>query len=127
MVFISNKIEVRDSLTHGRGVFAKEDISEGEIIENCHFTILEQPFLSIDKKLQEYVFAWPKTSFASKSVVVWGSGKDLGSYTVSSGSITLSEAVTSCIVGLSYTAQYKSMKLAYASQSPLNQVKRINQ
>jgi hypothetical protein len=62
-----------------------------------------------------------------KSVVVWGSGKDLGSYTVSSGSITLNEAVTSCIVGLPYTAQYKSMKLAYASQSPLNQVKRINQ
>lgn len=74
MVFISNKIEVRDSLTHGRGVFAKEDINEGEIIENCHFTILEQPFISIDKKLQEYVFAWPKTSFASKSVVVWGFG-----------------------------------------------------
>jgi hypothetical protein len=45
MIFISNKIEVRDSLTHGRGVFAKEDINEGEIIENCHFTILEQPFI----------------------------------------------------------------------------------
>lgn len=62
-----------------------------------------------------------------KQVVVWGGGKDLGTYTVSSGSITLSEAVTSCIAGLPYTAQYESMKLAYASASPLNQKKRINQ
>lgn len=35
-----------------------------------------------------------------ESVVVWANGKDLGSYTVASGSITVSEAVTSAIVGL---------------------------
>lgn len=62
-----------------------------------------------------------------RQVIAWGNNKDLGTYTVLSGSITLSEAVTSCIVGLSYTAQYKSMKLAYASESPLNQKKRVNQ
>lgn len=61
-----------------------------------------------------------------ESVVAWGSGKNLGTYTVASGSITLSEAVTSCIVGLTYTAQYKSAKLAYASNSPLNQKKKLN-
>lgn len=61
-----------------------------------------------------------------ESVVAWGSGKNLGTYTVSSGSITLSEAVTSCIVGLPYTAQYKSAKLSYASNSPLNQKKKLN-
>ncbi len=33
-------------------------------------------------------------------VYVWANGKDLGSYTVSGGSITVSEAVTSAIVGL---------------------------
>lgn len=35
-----------------------------------------------------------------ESVIVWANGKDLGSYTVASGSITVSEAVTSAIVGL---------------------------
>jgi hypothetical protein len=50
-----------------------------------------------------------------ETVVVWGGGKDLGSYTVASGAITLSEAVTSAIIGLGYTAQWKSAKLAYAA------------
>lgn len=48
-------------------------------------------------------------------VVVWANGKDLGTYTVASGSITVTEAVTSAIVGLGYTAQFKSSKLAYAA------------
>lgn len=63
-----------------------------------------------------------------KSVVVWSSGKclddasgNIAAFTVSSGSITCtdggsSHAVTSAIVGLPYTAQYKSTKLAYAAQ-----------
>lgn len=50
-----------------------------------------------------------------EEVVAWGDSKDLGTYTVSGGSITLSEAVTQCVVGLTYTAQFKSAKLAYAS------------
>lgn len=63
-----------------------------------------------------------------ESVIVWGSGKDLGSYTVSGGSITLSEAVTSCIVGLEYEARFKSAKQAFgaAMGTPLNQRKRID-
>lgn len=51
----------------------------------------------------------------AKSVAVWANGKSLGSYTVSSGQITgLSEAVTSAIVGIAYTAQWKSFKLGQA-------------
>lgn len=63
-----------------------------------------------------------------ETVVAWGSGKDLGSYTVASGQITLSEAVTSCIVGLSYEARFKSAKQAFgaAMGTPLNQRKRID-
>jgi len=63
-----------------------------------------------------------------RTVCVWGNSKDLGTYTVSSGSITLSEAVTQAYVGLSYTATFKSAKLAVASQSqaPLTQRKRID-
>lgn len=63
-----------------------------------------------------------------ESVVVWANGKNLGSYTIASSQITgLSEAVTSAIVGLSYSASYKSAKLAYASGlgTALTQKKRI--
>ena len=48
----------------------------------------------------------------AKSVIVWGNSKDLGTYTVTGGSITLSEAVTLAYIGLPYTATYKSAKLA---------------
>lgn len=54
----------------------------------------------------------------------------MGTYTVSSGSITLSEAVTAAdvLVGLGYTASYKSTKLAYAAAAgtALSQIKRVN-
>ena len=60
-----------------------------------------------------------------ESVVVWGDGKDQGTYTVSSGSITLTTAVSNAVVGLGYTAQYKSSKLGYGAQqgTPLNKKK----
>lgn len=47
-----------------------------------------------------------------ESVVAWGNGKDLGTYTVASGAITLSEAVTEAWIGLTYRGRYKSAKLA---------------
>lgn len=51
-----------------------------------------------------------------ETVVVWGDGVSLGSYVVTGGQITgLSASVTSAVVGLSYTAQYKSTKLAYVT------------
>lgn len=63
-----------------------------------------------------------------ETVVIWGDGADLGTATVSGGEITLSGAVTNAVVGLPYTAQYKSAKLAYAAAggSALCQPKRIN-
>lgn len=49
-----------------------------------------------------------------KTVVIWGNSKDLGTKTVVGGAITtLPEAVTRAFVGLPYTAQWKSTKLAY--------------
>lgn len=64
------------------------------------------------------------------SVVAWGAGKYLGAYIVSAGSITLSASVTATdvMVGLPYTALYKSTKLAYAAAAgtALNQIKRVN-
>lgn len=63
-----------------------------------------------------------------ETVIVWGDGKDLGSYTVSSGSVTLSQAVTAAVVGLYYEATYYSMKqgLAESLALPLNQKKRLS-
>jgi hypothetical protein len=63
-----------------------------------------------------------------ESVVVWANGKDLGTHTVASGTITVSENVTSAVVGLPYTATFKSAKLAYGGQmgTALDQPKRIN-
>lgn len=55
------------------------------------------------------------THLEGETVAVWGGGKDLSTYTVSSGAITLSEAVTAACIGLAYTAQWKSSKLAYSS------------
>lgn len=52
------------------------------------------------------------------SVVAWGATDDIGAYTVSTaGSITLSAASTTTIVGLPYFGTYISSKLAYAAPS----------
>lgn len=47
------------------------------------------------------------------SVIVWGNGKDLGTYTVTGGSITISEPVTYAVAGLPYHAEYISGELEY--------------
>jgi hypothetical protein len=66
-----------------------------------------------------------------EEVVVWGNGVDLGTYTVTSSQITgLSSAVTSAVVGLGYTAQYKSVKISAIYDrggTPLTQPKIVTQ
>lgn len=53
-----------------------------------------------------------------ETVVAWGDGKDLGTYVVASGSITISEACSEVIVGLSYRARFRSTKLAGNMSGP---------
>ena len=74
------------------------------------------------------------------TVVVWADGKcltdangDVATFTVSAGAITLTDAgssyaATTGAVGLAYTAQWKSTKLAYAAQNgtALNQMKTLD-
>ena len=69
------------------------------------------------------------THLEGESVVVWGNTKDLGTYTVTSGAIELSESVTYCVVGLTYNADFKSSKasLQAALGIPLCQKKQIGQ
>lgn len=64
-----------------------------------------------------------------QSVVVWANGKSFGTFTVGSGQISgLSESVTGAIIGIAYTAQWKSTKLAYAAAlgTALTQTKKIS-
>jgi hypothetical protein len=71
-----------------------------------------------------------------EQVVVWADGADLSpgrgasqtTYTVTGGSITLGTTVTNAVVGLPYTATFKSAKLAYAAAggTALSQSKRLD-
>ena len=71
-----------------------------------------------------------------EQVVVWADGVDLSpgrgasqaTYTVTGGQITLGTTVTNAVVGLPYTATFKSAKLAYAAQggTALTQKKRLD-
>lgn len=57
-------------------------------------------------------------------------GKDLGTFTVSSGAISgLAESVTDACVGLAYTARWRSTRNAFAAAmgTPLSQPKRMEQ
>ncbi len=63
-----------------------------------------------------------------ETVVAWGDGVDLGTYTVSGGQVTLTQACSVATVGLGYQARWKSSKNAFgdAAGTPLNQPKRID-
>lgn len=63
-----------------------------------------------------------------ETVVAWGDGVDLGTYTVASGAVTLSQACAEVTVGLGYQARWQSSKNAFgdAAGTPLNQPKRID-
>lgn len=52
------------------------------------------------------------THLEGESVVVWADGVYAGAFTVASGAITLTTAAAEIIVGLTYTARFKSTKLA---------------
>lgn len=63
-----------------------------------------------------------------EDVVVWADGAYLGEFTVSGGTVALGQTVTSAVVGLPYTARYKSTKIAKGSNlgTPLTQKGRID-
>lgn len=59
-----------------------------------------------------------------KTVYVWADGKNKGSFTVSSGSISLDAGYASVTVGLYYRARYKSTKLIQNIE--MNKIKRVS-
>jgi SET domain-containing protein len=70
-MFVSNKIVVKDSPIHGKGVFTNDMILSGEVIEECHFIHLnESDFSKLDNSLKEYTFSWPLFTKDSHAVVL---------------------------------------------------------
>lgn len=68
-MFHSNKIEVRKSPLQGYGVFTKEDIKSGELLEECHY--LEVPD---DERIARYYYNWPRGEKFQKYTVPLGFG-----------------------------------------------------
>ena len=85
-LFHSNKIEIRDSSIHGRGIFAKKDIKSGEILEECHYIMIDdgnthdmplykwRRLPSTNEKIGVYKFGWPKGDDFEKYTIVLGFG-----------------------------------------------------
>lgn len=57
-LYKNDKLEVRKSPIHGYGVFSKEDIEKGELLEECHYIKLVKP--ASDKNICNRMFCWPK-------------------------------------------------------------------
>lgn len=64
-----------------------------------------------------------------ETVCCWANGKDQGTFTVASGSITLPEATTYAVTGLVYEGRFNSAKVGVSVFGPnaLNMTKRISQ
>jgi len=85
-LFHNNKIEVRDSSIHGRGVFAKEDIKSGEILEECHYIVVDdgnshdmplykwRRLTDSNIQIDERKFQWPKGEDFEKYTIPFGFG-----------------------------------------------------
>ena len=69
--FISEKIEVKKTENMGLGVFAKEKILKGTVVESCHVIIFNRNIFKdfkrtyeTDHMLKDYVFYWKNAEAA---------------------------------------------------------------
>jgi len=61
-LIFSNKIEIRKSTIHGWGVFAKEDISAGDILEESYFLIIPMNKSESSSIFIDYRFNYPRSN-----------------------------------------------------------------
>ena len=54
-LYHNSKLEVRKSSLQGYGVFAKEDIKKGELLEECHYFEVEG-YIDIDEEFQKHLY-----------------------------------------------------------------------
>jgi hypothetical protein len=131
------------------GSFESVAVLPGTDEDEVYFTILrgssrfieklakrsEAGIAAISKVADCHVFAAGPTASVGFShmpnttaVVVWANGVPLpGPFTVAAGAVALGGTFSNVTVGLGYTAQLKTAKLAYAAEhgTPLEQQKRI--
>jgi len=70
----SEKIQVRESLIHGLGVFAIEEIQIGELIEECPVLFLPTKKGELNYTLIDYTYQWPKSFEWVNHVIALGYG-----------------------------------------------------
>lgn len=68
------KIFVKQSPVHGFGVFASEDIMEGELLEECPLFLLDMVRGEISPCMVDYRFNYPKSSDWTHQAISWGYG-----------------------------------------------------
>ena len=68
------KIYVDKSPVHGWGVFAYEEIKEGEVFEECPIFTLPIPKGESSPLLIDYRFNWPQGTEWEEQVISWGFG-----------------------------------------------------
>tara|TARA_R100000008_G_C3527665_1_gene137475 strand:+ start:291 stop:704 length:414 start_codon:yes stop_codon:yes gene_type:complete len=85
-LFRSDKIEVRNSSIHGRGVFAREDIKGGEMLEECHYIVIDdgnthdmplykwRRLPATNEEIDNRKFPWPTSEDFEKYTIVLGFG-----------------------------------------------------
>jgi SET domain-containing protein len=74
MIYPSKKIYVKKSPVHGWGVFAKEDIMENEVFEECPVLTLPIEKGEATSLLIDYRFNWPQGSDWKEQVLTLGYG-----------------------------------------------------
>lgn len=68
------KIYLKDSTTHGLGVFCSEEIQYNEIIDTCPFLLFPHRRQEKLPFFQNYAFCWPKSENWVNHVLVTGYG-----------------------------------------------------
>jgi len=74
MIYPSKKIYVKKSPVHGWGVFAKEDIMENEVFEECPVLTLPIEKGEATSLLVDYRFNWPQGGDWQEQVLALGYG-----------------------------------------------------
>ena len=71
---LASKVEIKTSPGKGMGVFAIDNILEGEIIEECHLITLNIPLLEPSEILSDYRFLYPISGEYVEHVIPSGYG-----------------------------------------------------
>lgn len=67
-LIFSPKIEIRKSTIHGWGIFAKEDIKSGEILEESPFLIVPMSPGESSSIFIDYRFNYPRTNWKYQTI-----------------------------------------------------------